>query len=143
MHQYKFIFANYISFQLFDFLQLEKFVFTPLSLWIGAYALVYLRSYGMALVVPWHGRWSRRHGSLPSLSLFDLSSLSFFSLSSFESSLRGSHGLVEIMVWCGRLGWCRGGGLVGGDCVVDGKLGWCCGWLSVMSQMPRPRSNYI
>ena len=52
MHQYKFIFANYISFQLFDFLQLGKFVFTPLSLWIGAYALVYLRSYGMALVVP-------------------------------------------------------------------------------------------
>ena len=76
------------------------------------------------------------------LSLISLPFL-FFSLSSFESSLRGSHGLVEIMVWCGRSGWCHGGGLVGGDCVVDGRSRWCCGWLSVMSQMPRPRSNYI
>ena len=28
IHQYKLIFANHISFQLFDFLQLENFVFT-------------------------------------------------------------------------------------------------------------------
>ena len=31
IYQYKSIFANHISFQLFDFLQLEKFVFTLLT----------------------------------------------------------------------------------------------------------------
>ena len=63
-------------------------------MWIGAHALVYLRSYGMALVVPRHGRWSRRHRSLPSLSLFDLSSLSFFFL-----SLPLNQASVGLMVW--------------------------------------------
>ena len=62
-------------------------------MWIDAHALVYLRSYGMGLVVPRHGKWSRRHGSLPSLSLFDLSSLSFF------LSLPLNQASVGLMVW--------------------------------------------
>ena len=86
-------------------------------------------------------RWLQRRGS-GGLGR-SLSFLSFFLSISLESSLHGSHSLVELMVSCGRSGWCRGGGSVGGDCVVDGRSRWCCGWLSVMSQMPRPRSNYI
>ena len=43
IHQYKFIFTNHISFQLFDFLQLENFVFTNF----------------------WHARWDNRYLSSP------------------------------------------------------------------------------
>ena len=63
-------------------------------MWIGAHALVYLRSYGMALVVPRHGRWSRRHGSLfpLCLSLISLPFLFFLSLPLNQAS-------VGLMVW--------------------------------------------
>ena len=95
--------------------------FSSLFVWIGARALVYLKAYGVGQVVWWRGssgmgKWCGSVGLVASADLFHFFFF-FFSISSLESSLRGSHSLVELIglmwwqMWQIRavLRWCIDG----------------------------------
>ena len=73
-------------------------------MWIDPYALVYLRAYDVCQVVRWCGQviavvWVDGCSGVGLVALADLFHFFFFffSLSSLESSLRGSHSLVELI----------------------------------------------
>ena len=61
IYQYKFIFANHISFQLFDFLQLGNFVFT--NFWHARWDHIYLSSLLHQLVTSFEVIWLKEHSN--------------------------------------------------------------------------------
>ena len=61
IYQYKFIFANHISFQLFDFLQLGNFVFT--NFWHAWWDHIYLSSLLHQLVTSFEVIWLKEHSN--------------------------------------------------------------------------------